>query len=61
MLEHPVITRLLATGSQELARRGGRVCCDCGGSLLGGDSYYCVAGLVFCEGCMKLRREEVEL
>ncbi len=61
MLEHPIITRLRATGQYEPARRGGRVCCDCGGALGGGDGYYCVAGLLFCEGCIKLRREEVEL
>ena len=61
MLEHPVITRLRATGQYDSPRRGGRVCCDCGGALYGGDSYYCVAGEVYCAGCMKLRREEVEL
>lgn len=61
MLEHPIITRLRATGMAEAPRRGARCCCDCGGGLYSGDGYYPVAGQIFCESCMKLRREEVEL
>ena len=60
MLEHPVITRLLATGQPQRTRRWDRICCDCGGAVMQG-SYYRVAGGIFCEGCMKLRREEVIL
>ncbi len=58
MLEHPVITRLRATGHHE--PRAVCRCCDCGGGLRSGDGYYGVAGEIFCESCMQLRREEVE-
>lgn len=61
MLEHPAITRILATGVNEPLHRAAKICQSCGGGLYPGDGYYRVAGEVYCESCMKSYREEVEL
>lgn len=60
MPEHPAIARALATGRSEAIPRGAKICCDCGGALSEGESYYYVAGNIYCESCISLRREEVE-
>ncbi len=59
MLEHPLITRLRATGVSEDMKRARYCCWDCGCGVYAGDGYYCVAGNIYCEGCIKSYREEV--
>lgn len=56
--DHPVVTRLLETGSAEPL--GWRLaCCGCGCGLYDGDVYYPVAGEIYCHGCMQSLRREV--
>ena len=61
MLQHPAITRLRATGcAAPVALRALR-CCLCGGALEAGDSYYPIAGEIFCPECLEERRREVTI